>query len=128
MNNYIPYSKQKISNNDIRSVVKVMKSDMLTQGPLVKILENKFTKFTNSKFSVCVNSATSALHIACMALGFKKNNILWTTPNTFVASSNCALHLGGTVDFVDIEYETGNIDVSLLEKKLKAAKKKKNFT
>ncbi len=125
MNNYIPYSKQKISNNDIRSVVKVMKSEMLTQGPLVKILENKFTKLTNSKFSVCVNSATSALHVACMALGFKKNDILWTTPNTFVASSNCALHLGGRVDFVDIEYETGNIDVSLLEKKLKFAKKKK---
>ena len=59
MNNYIPYSKQKISNNDIRSVVKVMKSELLTQGPLVKILENKFTKLTNSKFSVCVNSATS---------------------------------------------------------------------
>ena len=72
MNNYIPYSKQKISNNDIRSVVKVMKSELLTQGPLVKILENKFTKLTNSKFSVCVNSATSALHVACMALGFKK--------------------------------------------------------
>ena len=66
------------------------------------------------------------MHVACIALGFKKNDILWTTPNTFVASSNCALHLGGRVDFVDIEYETGNIDVSLLEK-LKICKKKKKI-
>ena len=73
-----------------------------------------------------MNSATSALHIACMALDFK-NDILWTVPNTFVASANCALHLGGKVDFVDIDYKTGNIDVELLEKKLIKSKRNKKL-
>lgn len=118
-----PYSRQKVSNQDIKAVINVMKSDMLTQGPVVNIFERQIAKFTKAKFSVCVNSATSALHIACIALGFKKKDTLWTVPNTFVASSNCALQLDGKVDFVDINYETGNIDLKLLEKKLIKAKK-----
>ena len=118
-----PYSRQKVSNQDIKAVVNVMKSDMITQGPVVKIFETQVAKYTKAKFSICVNSATSALHIACIALGFKKKDILWTVPNTFVASSNCALQLGGKIDFVDINYETGNIDLKLLEQKLVRAKK-----
>ena len=120
----IPYSKQTITRQDIKEVVDVLKSEMLTQGPRVSILEKKISKRINSKYAICVNSATSALHIACLAIGFKKNDILWTSPNTFVASANCALHLDGKVDFVDIDYNTGNIDIQLLEKKLKYAKKK----
>ncbi len=123
MNKMFPYSRQKIDSQDIKSVAKVMRSDYLTQGPIVNKLEKKIAKFSSAKYSVCVNSATSALHIACMALGFKKNDLLWTVPNTFVASSNCALHLGGKVDFVDINYKTGNIDLELLEQKLNKAKR-----
>ena len=120
----IPYSTQKIDKKDIQEVVKTLKSSLLTQGPKVTKFEREIAKKVNAKYAATTNSATSALHISCMALGFKKNDILWTTPNTFVASSNCALHLGGIVDFVDINYLTGNIDLFLLEKKLINAKKK----
>ena len=120
----IPYSTQNIDKKDIQEVIKTLKSSFLTQGPKVIKFEREIAKKVNAKYAATTNSATSALHISCMALGFKKNDILWTTPNTFVASSNCALHLGGTVDFVDINYLTGNIDLSLLEKKLINAKKK----
>jgi UDP-4-amino-4,6-dideoxy-N-acetyl-beta-L-altrosamine transaminase len=120
----IPYSTQKIDKKDIQEVVKTLKSSFLTQGPKVIKFEREIAKKVNAKYAATTNSATSALHISCMALGFKKNDILWTTPNTFVASSNCALHLGGIVDFVDINYLTGNIDLFLLEKKLINAKKK----
>ena len=85
------------------------------------------SKKVSAKYSAVVNSATSALHVSCMALGFKRNDILWTTPNTFVASSNCALHLGGLVDFVDIDYFTGNICPEKLEQKLYASKKQINY-
>ena len=120
----IPYSTQKIDKNDIKEVVKTLRSPFLTQGPKVLKFEKQFANIVNAKYAATTNSATSALHIACLALGFKKNDILWTSPNTFVASSNCALHLGGNVDFVDIDYLTGNIDVNLLEEKLYRAKKK----
>ena len=115
----IPYSKQTIDKKDIRSIVKTLKSDFLTQGPLIPKFENAISKKVGSKYSVTVNSATSALHISCMALGFKKNDYLWTVPNTFVASSNCALHLGGKVDFIDIDPSSNNLDLSKLENKLK---------
>ena len=120
----IPYSTQKIDRKDIEEVIKTLKSPFLTQGPKVVKFEKKLAKKVNVKYVAVTNSATSGLHISCMALGFKKNDILWTTPNTFVASSNCALHLGGKVDFVDIDYYSGNIDVNLLEEKLYYAKKK----
>ena len=115
----IPYSTQTINNKDINSVVKTMKSSFLTQGPKIKIFEKLISKKVNSKYTSVVNSATSALHISCMALNFKKGDILWTTPNTFSASSNCALHLGGKVNFVDINPFDNNVDINLLEKKLK---------
>ncbi len=121
--NIFPYSRQKISSSDIKTVSRVLRSDFITQGPEVKKFEKKICQTIKSKYSIAVNSATSALHIACMALDFKKKDILWTVPNTFVASANCALHLGGKVDFVDINYQTGNIDINLLEQKLIKAKK-----
>ena len=123
----IPYSTQKIDEKDIKQVLKTLKSPFLTQGPKVLEFEQKVAKKVNAKYAAATNSATSALHISCMALGFKKNDILWTTPNTFVASSNCALHLGGHVDFVDIDYLSGNIDLIALEKKLLQAKKKISY-
>ena len=123
----IPYSTQKIDKKDIKEVLKTLSSPFLTQGPKVTKFEMEISKKVNAKFAAATNSATSALHISCMALGFKKNDILWTTPNTFVASSNCALHLGGKVDFVDIDYLTGNIDLDLLEKKLFKAKRLKKL-
>ena len=107
----IPYSTQKIDKKDIEEVLKTLKSPFLTQGPKVIKFERQIASKVNAKYAAATNSATSALHISCMALGFKKGDILWTTPNTFVASSNCALHLGGHVDFVDIDYATGNIDI-----------------
>ena len=125
--NIFPYSRQIISSADIKTVSRVLRSDFITQGPEVKKFEKKICQTIKSKYSVAVNSATSALHIACMALDFKKNDILWTVPNTFVASANCALHLGGKVDFVDIDYKTGNIDVELLEKKLIKSKRNKKL-
>lgn len=120
----IPYSTQTIDKKDIIAVIKTLKSQFLTQGPQIKKFEKLISQQVGAKYVSAVNSATSALHISCLALGFKKNDILWTTPNTFVASANCALHIGGKVDFVDIDYKTSNIDVKLLEKKLILAKKK----
>ena len=119
----IPYSKQTVNKADIKQVVRTLNSPFLTQGPLINKFEKMISKKVSAKYSAVVNSATSALHVSCMALGFKRNDILWTTPNTFVASSNCALHLGGLVDFVDINYFTGNICPEKLEKKLYASKK-----
>ena len=124
MNKKIPYSRQNISKEDINSVIKVLKSEYLTTGPLVKKFENKISKFVKSNHCVSTNSATSALHIACKAIGLKPGDYLWTSPNSFVASSNCALYCGANVDFVDIELTNYNIDINLLEKKLIQAKKK----
>tara|TARA_B110000467_G_scaffold158073_1_gene173700 strand:+ start:1324 stop:2493 length:1170 start_codon:yes stop_codon:yes gene_type:complete len=122
--NIIPYGRQSIDNRDIKNVVNVLKSDFLTSGPIVEKFEKEIRKYCNSKFSVSANSATSALHIACLALGLSKGDILWTTPITFVASANCALYCNAKVDFVDIDSKTFNLSVSNLEKKLISAKKK----
>ena len=127
MKSKIPYSTQTIDNNDIKNVIKVLKSDYLTQGPILGKFEKAISKFCKSKYALGVNSATSALYLACAAINFKKKDILWTTPNTFVGTSNCALHLGGKVDFVDIDYIDGNIDINDLNKKLLIAKKKGNL-
>ncbi len=118
----IPYGKQNISQKDIDEVIDVLKSDYLTQGPKVPEFEDKISKFVDSKFCVAVNSATSALHIACLAIGVKPKDIVWTVPNTFVASSNAALYCGAKVDFVDIDLKTNNICIVELTKKLKKAK------
>ena len=120
----IPYSTQTLLKSDIRGVNKVLKSDWLTQGPTTNKFEKKISTIVKSKYAVAVNSGTSALHIACLALGMKQGDILWTVPNTFVASANCGLLAGGKVDFVDIDKNTFNIDTKLLEKKLIKAKKK----
>jgi len=119
----IPYGKQNINQDDIDSVVDILKSNYLTQGPKVPLFERKISEYCNSKFAVAVNSATSALHIACLALGLKKGDKLWTSPNSFVASANCGLYCGAKVDFVDINPLTYNLCPIELEKKLIKAKK-----
>lgn len=119
----IPYGKQDISQQDIDEVLSVLQSDFLTQGPKVPAFENTLTKYTGAKYALAVNSATSALHIACLALGLGKGNILWTSPVTFVASANCGLYCGASVDFVDIDPATYNLCPKALKQKLVEAKK-----
>jgi len=119
----IPYGKQDISQSDIDSVVEVLKSDFLTQGPMVPKFEAMVSEKCNVKYAVAVNSATSALHIACLALGVGEGDIVWTTPITFVASANCALYCGANVDFVDIDPRTYNMSVERLAEKLELAAK-----
>ena len=120
----IPYSRQSVDKKDIASVVKILKSDFLTQGPKVEEFEKRISNLCKSKYVVASNSATSSLHIACLALNLKSKDIVWTVPNTFVASANCAINCGAEVDFVDIDAMTFNISISSLEKKLVTAKKK----
>ena len=120
----IPYGRQDISEDDIEAVIKVLRSDFLTQGPLVPAFEKAIANYCSSQHGVAVNSATSALHIACLALQVGKGDIVWTSPITFVASANCALYCGASVDFVDIDSKTYNMSVEALEKKLVAAKEK----
>jgi UDP-4-amino-4,6-dideoxy-N-acetyl-beta-L-altrosamine transaminase len=118
----IPYGKQDINQQDIDAVIRVLKSDYLTQGPQVPLFEQAINKLTESQYAVAVNSATSALHIACLALGVGKGDSVWTSPITFVASANCALYCGASVDFVDIDKHTYNLCPVELEKKLQQAK------
>ncbi len=118
----IPYGKQDINQDDIDAVVDVLKSDFLTQGPRVPRFEEIIADQVVSKYAVAVNSATSALHIACMALELGRGDWLWTSPNTFVASANVGLYCGAKVDFVDINPKTYNICPKALEKKLIEAK------
>ena len=121
----IPFSKQSISRKDIDYVVKVLKSDFLTQGPNTIKFEKKISQYTNSKYTISSNSGSSSLHLACLALGLSKNEIVWTVPNTFAASANCALNCGAKIDFVDIDKETWNIDIKLLKNKLIESRKKR---
>ena len=115
----IKYGQQSIDQSDIDSVVDILKSDWLTQGPTVPKFEESVASKVGAKFGVASNSATSALHIAYMSLGLKPGDSVWTSPNTFVATTNAAIFCGAKVDFVDIDIETFNIDVNLLETKLK---------
>ncbi len=119
----IPYGRQDISEADIQAVLDVLKSDFLTQGPVVPAFEQATAAHCNVKYAVAVNSATSALHIACLALGVGEGDIVWTSPITFVASSNCALYCGANVDFVDIDPQTYNMSVESLKLKLEKAEK-----
>lgn len=119
----IPYGRQDINQEDIDSVVDVLKSDFLTQGPVVPEFEKQVTAYCGAKHGVAVNSATSALHIACLALGVGPGDIVWTSPNTFVASANCALYCGAKVDFVDIDPVSYNISISELQTKLELAER-----
>jgi len=119
----IPYGKQDVTQADIDCVVEVLKSDFLTQGPLVPQFEEAVKAHVGAKHAVAVNSATSALHIACMALDLGPGDWLWTSPNTFVASANCALYCGAQVDFVDIDPRTYTLCPKALEAKLQQAEK-----
>ena len=120
----IRYSEQNIDHNDIFNVIKTLKSNLITTGPQIPKFEKNLSKKINSKYCVVFNSATSALHSACLALGLKKNDWLWTSANSFVASANCGLYCGAQIDFIDIELETFNLDLQKLKVKLKKAKKK----
>ncbi len=114
----ISYGKQDINQQDIDAVIEVLQSDFLTQGPKVPVFETTIADYCGANYGVAVNSATSALHIACLALGLDQGGRLWTTPITFVASANCALYCGAEVDFVDIDPITYNLSVEALEAKL----------
>lgn len=118
----IPYGRQWIDDADIRAVVDTLQSDWLTQGPAVGKLEAAFAQLCRVPHAVAVNSATSALHLACLAIGAGSGDVVWTVPNTFVASANCARLCGADVDFVDIDPNTYNLSVPALERKLRAAK------
>ncbi|WP_395188352.1 UDP-4-amino-4,6-dideoxy-N-acetyl-beta-L-altrosamine transaminase [Vibrio metschnikovii] len=118
----IPYGKQEITQQDIDGVIEVLKSDFLTQGPKVPEFEQALIDHTGAGYALAVNSATSALHIACLALGLGENDWLWTSPITFVASANCGLYCGAQVDFVDIDPDTYNMCPKRLEEKLIQAK------
>jgi UDP-4-amino-4,6-dideoxy-N-acetyl-beta-L-altrosamine transaminase len=117
----IPYGRQDVAENDIEAVVAVLRSDWLTQGPAVPRFEAAVAAHCGARHAVAVNSATAALHIACRALGLGPGDRLWTSPNTFVASANCALYCGADVDFVDIDPRTYNMSVDALAEKLEAA-------
>jgi UDP-4-amino-4,6-dideoxy-N-acetyl-beta-L-altrosamine transaminase len=119
----IPYGRQEITNDDIAEVEKVLKSDFLTQGPVISKFEKSVANYCGSSYAIAVNSATSALHIACLALNLGHGDWLWTSPNTFVASANCGLYCGANIDFVDIDPETYNMSTSALSDKLIKAEK-----
>lgn len=119
----IPYGRQNISEDDINAVIEVLRSDFVTQGPVVPEFEKAVAAYCGAKHAVAVNSATSALHIACLALGVGPGDLVWTTPITFVASANCARYCGADVDFVDIDPQTYNLSVSALAKKLEQAQR-----
>lgn len=118
----IPYGRQDINQADIDAVVSVLRSDFLTQGPVVPRFEEAVAGYCGAARAVAVNSATSALHIACLALGLGPGDLLWTSPNTFVASANCALYCGANVDFVDIDPDTYNMSIDALQSKLTRAR------
>lgn len=120
---FIPYGRQTISKDDIQSVVDVLQSDFLTQGPAVPAFEQAIQTYCGVANAIATNSATSALHLACLALDVGPGDVVWTTPVTFVASANCALYCGADIDFVDIDANTYNISVEALETKLKQAEK-----
>ena len=123
----IPYGRQDINQADIDAVVDVLHSDFLTQGAAVPAFEKAVSNYCGAQFSVAVNSATSALHIACLALDVGKGDIVWTTPITFVASANCALYCSATIDFVDIDPRTYNMSVNCLAEKLAQAENNNNL-
>ena len=123
----IPYSRQDITDEDIAEVKKILSSDFLTQGPTVSRFEKSVADYCSASYAVAVNSATSALHIACMALDLGPGDSLWTSPNTFVASANCGRYCGADIDFVDIDSKTYNMSVDALSEKLITAEKSGNL-
>ena len=123
----IPYGRQQISNDDIKAVVKTLKSDWLTQGPSIQKFEKAISDKVGANYAIASNSATSSLHLACKALDLKKDELVWTSPNSFVASANAAIYCGAKVDFVDIDPLSYNICIEKLEAKLKQAKKNNSY-
>lgn len=119
----IPYARQAISEKDIVAVEKILRSDWLTQGPAIEQFEKSVADYCNAQYAVAICNASSALHLACLALEVGPGDRVWTAANTFSASANCALHCGATVDFVDIDSRTYNMCPEALEKKLVSAKK-----
>lgn len=117
----IPYGRQCIDDDDIEAVVTILRSELITQGSIPGEFERAVAKYVGSEEAVAVNSATSALHIACLSLGVGRHDLVWTSANTFVASANCALLCGASVDFVDIDIATGNLSIEALEEKLNLA-------
>ena len=120
---FIPYGRQRINNSDVAAVINVLHSPFLTQGPAVPAFEQAVAAKVDADYGVAVNSATSALHIACLALGLGPGDTLWTSPTTFVASANCGRYCGANVDFVDIDQETGLMSIESLKEKLVIAEK-----
>jgi UDP-4-amino-4,6-dideoxy-N-acetyl-beta-L-altrosamine transaminase len=118
----IPYGRQDISAEDIEAVSNVLASDYLTQGPVVPLFEDAIANYVGANFAVATNSATSALHIACLALGVGEGDLVWTSANTFVASANCAIYCGAKVDFIDIDLRTYNLCIKSLQDKLAVAR------
>ncbi len=118
----IPYARQSVDESDIQAVAQVLRSDFLTQGPVVPQFEDAVASYCGATYAVAVSSGTAALHIAARALGLGPGGLLWTSPNSFVASANCALYCGADVDFVDIDPRTFCMSVSALEEKLTAAR------
>ena len=114
----IPYARPKIFKQDIINVNKVLKSQYLTTGPEILKFEKKLSSLCKSRYALTSNSATSALHLCCLALGLSKNDYVWTSSITFVASANCALYCGAKIELVDIDPDTLNISIEKLEKKL----------
>lgn len=119
----IPYGRHDIDEHDVAAVVEILRSDFLTQGPVVPAFEAAVAAYCGAEHAVAVNSATSALHLSCLALGVGPGDRVWTTPNTFVASANCALYCGADVDFVDIDPHSHNMSVACLGEKLERARK-----
>ena len=120
---YIPYGRHDIDDNDIDEVINVLKGDWLTQGDKVPLFERGVLDKVGASYAVEMNSATSALHLACLALDVGPSDYVWTSPNSFVASANCALYCGASIDFIDIDNFTHNISISALERKLFESKK-----
>lgn len=114
----IPYGRQDITEEDIQSVVDILRSDFLTQGNTTNIFESRLATYCHAKYAIVTNSATSALHLSCLALDLQAGDYVWTSSISFVASSNCALYCGAQIDFIDIELSTGNICINSLENKL----------
>ena len=123
----IPYGKHNITQEDIDSVVSVLRSDFITQGTAVPEFEQSVSVYCKAKYAVAANSATSVLHLACLAIGLTEKDYFWTSPITFVASANCGLYCGAKIDFVDVDPHTFNISPKALEEKLIQAEKKGNY-
>ena len=117
----IPYARQNVSEEDVAAVAAVLRSDFLTQGPAIPRFERRLAELCGARHAVAVSSATAGLHLACLALGLGPGRTLWTSPNTFVASANCARYCGADVDFVDVESDSGNLSVDALAEKLEQA-------